>query len=161
MVPPSPWPSRCGEKSQLPGRRCCRGWARRKWCRCRCQLKCPEGNCSCSAPIPCALHCHTISHRCEHWRHCWTAYCCWNGWSSGCQTTGETTKLWQWRGGNKGLQKAPLHNRSSPMWRYLIDTLRRLINSKNLIPTQCTCSVLSTHKTTFHIHLEARKSLIC
>lgn len=86
-VPPSPWSALSGEMSLLLGRRCCHGWVRRKWCLCRYQLKSLEGSCSCSAPIPCALHCHTISHRCEHWRHCWRVYCCWNGWNSGCQTT--------------------------------------------------------------------------
>lgn len=88
-VPPSPWPARSGAMWQPPGRRCCRGWGRRKWCLCRCRLTSLEGSCSCSAPIPCALRCHTISHRCERWRHCWRVYCCWNGWSSGCQTKEE------------------------------------------------------------------------
>lgn len=148
-VPPSPWEARCGVMWQPPGRRCCRGWGHRKWCQCRCQLMSLEGSCSCSAPILCALHCHTISHHCEHWRHCWRVYCCWNGWSSGCQTTEETTELWQWRGENKRLRKPPLYSRKSLTWRYWINIVKRLINSENLIPAQCTFSVLTAHKNPF------------
>lgn len=90
-VPPSPLLALCGEMLLLPGRQCCRGWVHRKWCQYHYPLKSPEGSCSCSAPIRCALHCHTIFHHCEHWRRCWRAYCCWNGWSSGCPTTQEIT----------------------------------------------------------------------
>lgn len=50
---------------------------------------------------------------------------------------------------NKGLRKPPLYSRRSPTWRYWIDILRRLINSENLIPAQCTFSVLTAHKNPF------------
>lgn len=137
-----------GEMLLLPGRQCCHGWVHRKWYLCHYQQKSLEGSCSCSALIRCALHCHTISHHCEHWKHCWIKYYCWNGWSSGCQTTEETTiqKKKQTdlqvyfgimavkRRRKQMVTKSPMHNRSSSTLRDWIDTLRRLINPKAFVP---------------------------
>lgn len=81
---PCPAPS-AATRWPPPGRPCCRGWGRTRWCRCRCPRRCPAGSCSCWARPRCGPR-RTTSRRCGRSTRCWTGCCCWSGSSSGCRT---------------------------------------------------------------------------